>query len=67
MFMSQAVRKKCAVVRGSYLRLSFCMHAVIVRYFSSFLLSRPKLTLLHPDLHKHTVGDLCQLACGCQL
>lgn len=48
MFMSQAARKKCGLVRGNHLRLWFSMHAGVDRYFLSFWFL--KLTLMHPNL-----------------
>lgn len=55
MFMSQAAWKKCGLVRGNYLRLSFFMHAVVDRYFLSFLFA--KLTLIAP--RSAQTGEIC--------
>lgn len=54
-----------ACVRRNYLRLWFSMRVAVDWYFLSLLF--PKLTLMRPNLHKQTFGDLCHLACGCQL
>lgn len=54
-----------ACVRRNYLGLWFSMRVAVDWYFLSLLF--PKLTLMRPNLHKQTVGDLCHLACGCQL
>lgn len=62
MFMSQAAWKKCGLVRGNYLRLSFFMHAVVDRYFLSFLFA--KLTLIAP--RSAQTGEICVIYCVSQ-